>query len=138
MAKLPRRSVLGAIGSIWSLSWTDQITLYLDERTSATSNSRDRSDQSYPRSEVIDGVFGSATAYHTAPHCAELKVGVYPHEPDPIGVELTTGAMNTAVSLDIDEAEQLAASLLESIDEIERWREEHDYVAPLDGFNRRG
>lgn len=136
MLSLPRREVLGAVAAAWGISYTDQIKLYLDERSSAYEEDEVTKDQDYPRSTVLGDLSGSGTSYHTAPHNTEIQAGIYPKHTKPISVEIDTGVISAGVALDSQEAEEIAMSLVDAIEEVEQWRHEQDYTDPLEGFER--
>lgn len=136
MLSLPRRKVLGAAAAIWGISYSDQIKLYLEERTTADRGSEVGENQAYPRSTAMSHLSGAGTSHHTAPHSTQLEVGIYPKQAKPISVEIDTSVISAGVAMDAEEVEQVAAALVDAIDEVKHWRKEHDYILPLEGFER--
>lgn len=130
---IPRRKVLGAVAAIWSMSWTEQIQLYHDDKSTPD---KDDDKKTYPRREVISNLYGSATAYHTGPHCTDFQIGIYPHQAKPVSIEIDTDVVTAGVVMDGEEATQLATKLLDAIEEIDKWRDTHDYSVPLENLRR--
>lgn len=135
MVDLPRRKVIGAAAAVWGLSWTDQLKMYLGKKPKSEDDKEDG--DRYPKCERIKNLPGAGTAHQTGPHCTEVKIGVYPHEGKPVSLEINTGVFSTATGLDPDEARELATTLENATDEVDNWREKHDYSLPLDGLRRK-
>lgn len=115
-----RRQFLGASAAVWSLTRTEEESLYDDVETPETHHDS----TARPREQTHTGLGGALVAEGYGK--ADVGVQSYPRQADtPVALETSVNGVKVAATMETDEAREVARSLLEAADRIDTWREQH-------------